>query len=284
MWSCGWPAPARVTLFLYLGGGDAGPRTVDALCQFLDWADALCFRIRRDGAVRRVDSADATAADTDPAVRAARLLLAETGSGAGADIFISARLPAGAGLGRGASRAATALVALDRLWETHLAPAVLAGLGRRLDARVPLFVDGHAAWLEGARDELTRVEPREPWYLVIVPPAEVDADERYVPAELTPGRAPPTMHDFLAHGGINVFETPVRRRHPAVAEALDWLARQRVTPRLSGTGACVFGAFPDETSARSARKRLPPGWRGVVARGSNRSLLALRSAALDEAR
>lgn len=282
-WSCGWPAPGRVTLFLYVRGGDRGPRTVTALYQFLDWADTLCFRVRCDDAVGRIDTADGDQADADPAVRAARLLQAETGSPAGSDIFVTSRLPGGAGLARSASRAATALVALDDLWGTALGRPGLARLGRRLGPGVPLFVEGHAAWAEGGGDELARVEPREPWYLVLVPPVQAAPGERYAVAELTPDRPPPTMHHFLAHGGVNVFETPARRRHPAVAEALDWLARQGITPRMSGTGACVFGAFPDETSARAARTRLPPGWRGVVARGANRSVLALRSAAVGEA-
>jgi 4-diphosphocytidyl-2-C-methyl-D-erythritol kinase len=67
----------------------------------------------------------------------------------------------------------------------------------------------------------------------------------------------------------------VRQRHPAVAEALDWLA-QFAPARLTGTGSCVFAAMPDEAAARGALARLPGRWTGYVVRGLNRSPLLAR--------
>ncbi len=61
-----------------------------------------------------------------------------------------------------------------------------------------------------------------------------------------------------------------------MAEALDWVGR--IAPaRLTGTGACVFAALPDEASAGAALAGLPDRWTGYVVRGLNRSPLAERS-------
>ena len=64
----------------------------------------------------------------------------------------------------------------------------------------------------------------------------------------------------------------VRRRHPQVAAALDWL-NQFAEPRLTGTGACVFAAFEAEQQALDALQTLPANLEGFVARGINRSPL-----------
>lgn len=281
MWSCAWPAPAKINLFLHVTGRRAdGRHELQTLFQFLDHGDTLCFRVRADGLIRRVFGAPDVAPADDLTVRAARRLQELAGTSLGADIAVTKRLPGGGGLGGGSSDAATTLLALDRLWDTGLGRADLAAIALELGADVPVFVAGHAAWAEGVGEQLTPAEPREPWYLVLVPPVTVSTAEAFADPELTRDHPPIRMRDFLAGAGVNVFEAPVRRRFPAVAEALDWLADRGLTPRLTGTGACVFGAFTEESSARAARAALPAGWRGFVARGTNRSPLATRIAAL----
>jgi 4-diphosphocytidyl-2-C-methyl-D-erythritol kinase len=282
-WSCGWPAPAKLNLFLHITGQRTGGyHELQTLFQFLDHGDSLAFRARADGAVQRFGGLDSVAPEDDLAVRAARALQATAGIATGADIWITKQIPAGSGLGGGSSDAATTLVALNRLWGAGLSPMELADIGLGLGADVPVFVHGRAAWAEGVGEELDPVEPREPWYLVIVPPVAVSTGALFAAPELTRDCPPMTMRDFLARGGSNVFELPVRSRYPEVAEAFDWLSAQGVTPRLTGTGASVFGAWGSESEARRARERLPAGWYGFAARGSNRSRLATRMTALAE--
>ncbi len=282
-WSCGWPAPAKLNLFLHITGQRAdGYHALQTLFQFLDHGDSLAFRLRADAGIRRLGGMAAVAPEDDLAIRAARALQAAAGIDAGADIAITKQIPAGGGLGGGSSDAATTLVALNRLWGAGLSPARLAQIGLGLGSDVPVFVHGRAAWAEGVGEELEPVEPREPWYLVIVPPVEVSTGALFGAPELTRDCPPMTMRDFLAGGGGNVFQLPVRHRYPEVAEALDWLSAQGMKPRLTGTGASVFGACGSEPEARAARARMPAGWYGFTARGSNRSRLATRMTALAE--
>ncbi len=277
MWSCGWPAPAKVNLFLHVTGCRAdGRHNLQTLFQFLDYGDGLAFRVRTDGAIWRRYGADGVAGEDDLAVRAARALQAFTGTSKGAEIAVTKRLPSGGGVGGGSSDAATTLLALNHLWGTGLYLRQLAELALQLGADVPVFVHGHAAWGEGLGEQLTPAEPRETWFLVIVPPVSVATAEVFKAPELTRDCPPITMRDFLSRGAGNVCEGPVRHRYPGVAEALEWLAAHGTTPRLSGTGACVFGAFAEESAARVARAALPSAWRGFVARGRNRSPLVAR--------
>ncbi|PSQ90406.1 MAG: 4-(cytidine 5'-diphospho)-2-C-methyl-D-erythritol kinase [Proteobacteria bacterium SW_6_67_9] len=277
MWSCGWPAPAKVNLFLHVTGRrDDGYHTVQTLFQFLDCGDALAFRLRDDGVIHRRFGAHEVAADDDLAVRAARTLQQDCDVAHGVDIAVTKHVPAGGGLGGGSSDAATTLAALNNLWECGLSTAALARLGATLGADVPVFLHGHAAWGEGVGDELTPFEAREACYLVVVPATEVPTGRVFADPELTRDHPLITIRDFLTGGAGNDCLPVVRARYPEVGRVLDWLASLGVTPRLSGTGACVFAAFADEGAARAARQRLPSEWGGLVAHGRNRSALATR--------
>ncbi len=105
----------------------------------------------------------------DLVVRAAKLLQSASKCTQGADISIEKRIPLGGGFGGGSSDAATALVALNRLWNTGLDDDALAALGLRLGADVPVFVRGRSAWAEGVGEVLTPLELPPASYLLVDP-------------------------------------------------------------------------------------------------------------------
>jgi len=276
-----WPAPAKLNLFLHIiGRRPDGYHLLQSVFQFLDRGDLLHFSLRDDGELRRLNELPGVPAEEDLVVRAARLLQAEAGIRLGAEIRVDKRLPMGGGLGGGSSDAATTLVALNRLWGAGLDQQALAALGLRLGADVPVFVRGRAAWAEGVGEHLEPVELPEPWYLVLVPPVTVSTAEIFRAPELTRECAPITIRDFLSGQAANVCEPVVRARYPLVDAALKWLEGY-APARMTGTGGCVFAAFPDQTWARAALADLPDGMAGFVARGCNRSPLLAR---LDEER
>jgi 4-diphosphocytidyl-2-C-methyl-D-erythritol kinase len=168
------------------------------------------------------------------------------------------------------------LVALNELWGLRLPPAALAALGLSLGADVPVFVHGRAAWAEGVGERLTPLDLPEPVFLLVRPDAAVSTAAVFQDPELTRDTPAIKIPGFLATGGRNDCEAVVRRRVPAVAEALDWLG-QFAPARLTGTGSCVYAALPDEGAARAALSHLPRRWTGYVVRGLNRSPLAARS-------
>ena len=270
-----WPAPAKINLFLHVLGRRAdGYHRLQTLFQFLDYGDALRFRLREDGAIRRSAGPAEIAEDSDLAVRAARALRAACPGSQGVDIVVDKHTPTGAGLGGGSSDAATVLVALNRLWGCDLDADQLAAIGLRLGADVPVFVRGLAAWAEGVGEQLTPVQLPEPWYLVLVPPVHVATAAIFAAPELKRDSAPISLADYLAGAGRNDCTPVTTARYPLVAEALRWLQARGLEARMSGTGSAVFAACAEEQLARDTARAAPPEWRAFAARGLNVSPLA----------
>lgn len=285
--SRGWPAPAKLNLYLGVTGRRSdGYHELETAFQVLDLADDLSFTPTRDGEIRRPRGAAGVAEESDLVVRAARRLRDHVGDPAlGVRIDVDKRLPAGAGLGGGSSDAATTLVALNRLWRLSLDDGDLATLGATLGADVALFVYGRSAWGEGIGERLTPLELPEAYYAIVFPGTGMSTAEVFQAPELTRNSPRMTMAGFLtrvAEGGVlrNDLEPVVRARHAGVRAALDWLG-ERGAARLTGSGACVYAAYPTREQARAALGGLPVAWTGYVAAGRNRSSL-LDRLALDD--
>jgi len=271
-----WPAPGKLNLCLHVvGRRPDGYHQLQTAFQFIDLHDELRFWRRPSGVVERLSQLPGVPAEDDLCVRAARRLAAGREAVPGVAIEVVKRLPMQGGVGGGSSDAATVLVALNELWGLRRPAAELAGLGLELGADVPVFVHGSAAWGEGVGDELTPLELPELVFVLVRPDATVGTAEIFKAPELTRDSPTITIADFLLTGGRNDCEPVVRRRFPAVAEALDWLA-QFAPARLTGTGSCVFAAMPGEARAREVLDRLPRRWTGYVVRGLNRSPLVAR--------
>ncbi|MEQ8426768.1 MAG: 4-(cytidine 5'-diphospho)-2-C-methyl-D-erythritol kinase [Gammaproteobacteria bacterium] len=278
MISKNWPAPAKLNLFLHITGRrQDGYHLLQTVFQFIDLVDDIEFQLTTDGALRRISAMPGVAEEDDLVIRAARLLQEHSGSTHGVDIKVNKRIPEGGGLGGGSSDAATTLVALNELWQTGLEPSQLAEIGLSLGADVPIFIYGRAAWAEGVGEQLSPVEPAEVYYLVIHPGCSVPTAAIFNAPDLTRNTPPITIRDFFDRGGINDCEAVVRKQYPEVNAAIDWLSQFAPT-RLTGTGACVFAGFEDESSAQAAREQLPATWRGFLVRGVNRSPLQARLA------
>ncbi len=267
------PAPAKLNLMLHITGRRAdGYHELQTLFQFLDYGDELVLRPREDGQIRLLTELPGVDHDNNLIVRAARLLQRESGCALGADIQLTKRLPMGGGIGGGSSDAATTLVGLDHLWNTRLGEDRLAELGLNLGADVPVFVRGRAAFAEGVGERLQPVDLPEPWFLVIAPQVSVSTAEIFADPELTRNTPAITVRSLLAGGGHNDCQPVVEKRYPEVRNALS-LLNKFVQARMTGTGACVFGSFPNEGEADKVRRQLPATLPSFVARGRNVSML-----------
>ena len=270
-WGVVWPAPAKLNLMLRIVGRRSdGYHQLQTVFQFVDIADQLRFRLRDDGLIHRTKALDGVPEESDLSLRAARLLQSELNGRAGVDIDLRKLLPLGAGLGGGSSDAATTLLALNQLWRGGLSTQRLAEIGLRLGADVPVFVHGFAAWAEGIGERLERLELPEVWYLVLFPFCHVSTADIFSDPELTRDSARITIADFFAGSRENDCLPVVCKRHPEVADAIEWLEKY-ADARLTGTGAAVFAAFESEGEAQGVLARLPEHMQGVVGRGLNRS-------------
>ena len=270
-----WPAPAKLNLFLRITGRRAdGYHELQTVFRLLDWGDRLLLRVREDGRIVREGSSVPGVPEADDlAVRAAKILQEHTNCAFGTDIVVEKHIPAGGGFGGGSSDAATVLCALDRLWGLDLGEDVLATLGLRLGADVPVFVRGRSAWAEGVGEQLQPLDLPPAWYLLVDPGVHVPTAALFADPDLTRNAPPAKIAHFIAGSVLdNAFEPVLRCREPAVEAVFDVLA-QVGTPRLTGTGSGCFIEFPDRDSAQSALARLPRGLRAWLAAGVDHSPL-----------
>ena len=271
------PAPAKLNLFLHvIGRRPDGYHLLQTLFQLLDYGDTLHFTLREDGVITRSTELDGVPQDSDLTVRAARLLRAAAEARLskklpGVDIAIDKRLPMGGGLGGGSSDAATTLMALNHLWQAGFSRAELMALGLQLGADVPFFIFGRNAFAEGVGEVLTPVGTPECWYVVIEPGVLVPTAAVFGAPDLTRETKTVKITDFSASAGLigsfgkNDLQPVVARRFEPVADALKWLA-QYGEARMTGSGACVFSAFPDEFAADAALRNVPQRWKAWKAR------------------
>lgn len=180
------PAPAKLNLWLHIiGRRPDGYHELETVFQFLDHADQLHYSLRDDGQIHLRTEIAGVPHDSNLIVKAARKLQQQSGCALGVDIWLDKILPMGGGIGGGSSNAATTLLALNHLWQLGWDEDRLAGLGLGLGADVPVFVRGHAAFAQGVGEQLTPVDPEEPWYVVLVPQVSVSTAEIFSHPELT---------------------------------------------------------------------------------------------------
>ena len=279
------PAPAKLNLFLHVLGRRAdGYHELQSAFALIDLADWIDIERRDDGRLHR--SGDVIGdPEADLALRAARLLQQRAGSSYGADIHVTKRIPAGAGLGGGSSDAATTLIALNRLWNTGLDRGQLAELALQLGADVPFFVHGTNAFAEGRGERLTPLALAPTHYAVIWPQVAVSTKEIFADSGLTRNTKATKISDFSAAAdpvpqflraggesgtevlfGANDLEAVARRRFPVIDQVLAHLARFGAA-RMTGSGSAAFAVVAHEDAARAAIAGLPEQWRGWVARG-----------------
>lgn len=253
-WSV-WPAPARLNLKLRVAGyRDDGSVALQAAYRRLDWSDEICLRVRADGVIRRLDTADADVEDV--VMRAARLLRERTGTRHGAEFSLTRRVARGGGLGIDDSIAATVLVALNERWRCGLGDGAMAELAGRLGPQVAAFMHADPAWIEADGRTTPLALPRR-HYVVLDPGEPGCVTTAPAMAELTPPVPPATISAFTS-GEVaqNAFAAGVCRRHPRVAAALDWLGRQGVA-QLSGSGGCGFVEVRTLEQAQAIAARCP---------------------------
>ncbi|MBF8726994.1 4-(cytidine 5'-diphospho)-2-C-methyl-D-erythritol kinase [Pseudomonas putida] len=267
------PAPAKLNLWLHIIGRRAdGYHELETVFQFLDHGDELSFAVREDGMIRLHSDLDTVPHDSNLIVRAARQLQVQSGTPLGADIWLDKVLPMGGGIGGGSSDAATTLLGLAHLWQLDWNEDRLAALGLGLGADVPVFVRGHAAFAQGVGEQLTPVDPEQPWYVVLVPQVSVSTAEVFSHPQLTRDSLPLKMRPVPKGNSRNDCQPVVEQNYPEVRNALNALGKF-TEARLTGTGSCVFGAFPSKAEADKVLALLSATQTGFVAKGSNISML-----------
>ena len=250
-------APAKLNLFLHITGRRPdGYHLIQSVFMLIDWCDTLHFELRSDGQISREDLSLALPAE-DLIVRAARALQAigglTHGACKGAHIGVHKRIPAQAGMGGGSSDAASALLALNRLWQLGLPLSELAAIGLGLGADVPFFLYGHNAWVEGVGEKMTPIALPDGQFVVVKPPDGVQTATIFQHPDLKRDTPTAIISGFAENPfgfGHNDLQSVAQGMCPGITQALAWLAdfegglnqvlNQGLKGRMTGSGSAVF--------------------------------------------
>ncbi|MCQ9085203.1 4-(cytidine 5'-diphospho)-2-C-methyl-D-erythritol kinase [Vibrio harveyi] len=268
-----WPSPAKLNLFLYINGRtENGYHELQTLFQFVDHGDELTIQANDSGEITMSPEIEGVPLQDNLIWKAATALQRYAKCSYGAHIDLHKILPMGGGIGGGSSNAATTLVALNYLWQTHLSDDELAEIGLTLGADVPVFVRGFAAFAEGVGEKLSPAHPDEKWYLVVRPNVSIATADIFGHPDLTRNTPKRDLETLLNTPSVNDCEKIVRMLYPEVDKQLSWLL-QYAPSRLTGTGSCVFAEFSSKSEAETILAQLSDKVSAFVAQGRNISPL-----------
>jgi 4-diphosphocytidyl-2-C-methyl-D-erythritol kinase len=271
-------SPAKLNLFLHINGQLAnGYHELQSLFHFLDYGDEMTFSTNDSSEVTLSCNLVELESESNLVIKAANALLMANQLSVppiGMHIDVAKKLPLGGGVGGGSSNAATALIALNWLWQLNMNSSQLESIGNKIGADVPIFVRGETSIAEGTGEKLMPYPIEEKWYLVLTPDAHVNTAQLFSAPDL-PRDTKKQLLAEIDYTGLtdehhNDFEKLVVSKYPTVAKARNWLL-EYAPSRMTGTGACVFSVFDTEAQAREVLQKLPEDMTGFVAKGCNNS-------------
>jgi 4-diphosphocytidyl-2-C-methyl-D-erythritol kinase len=267
--------PAKVNLHLeVLGRRPDGYHELRTLLQSVDLYDELTVGASVHGTLR-LDVVPAGAVDCGPenlVLRAAREVWREMGTRPGAHITLEKRIPVGGGLGGGSANAAASLILLEAFWSAGLDRQALLRIAAGLGSDVPFFLEGGLALGVGRGEEIHPLaDLGELGIVLVVPDLSISTAEVYgrLDERLTSSRQRANVMDLTAdlengfrwESLVNDLQPVVLHGWPEVAEALEAVrATAPLHAAVSGSGAVVYGVYPDRLAAGSAADSLGLGW------------------------
>jgi len=265
------PSPAKINLCLRIIGKRAdGYHNLQTIMQTLAFGDEIKLILRRDAQIILHNPIKGVPNVQNLIIRSAKILQ-QFAPNYGVDIYLVKNIPQGAGLGGGSSNAATVLLGLNKLWQLDFSLTKLAEFGLQLGADVPFFIYGKSALIEGIGEQITPIELRAKWCVLIMPPVSVATATIFKAKQLTRNSKTSKLCALLVDKQ-NDCTTTVMQLYTQVKQAI-FLLNQYAKARLSGTGSSVFALFDDEKQAQKVMQAISPKMNCIVTQTLNRSLL-----------
>lgn len=241
-----------------LGRRPDGYHEIDTLFQTIDLSDWIRFE-EDERLTLSIDQGTLPSDESNLVLRAARALSGRVGGNRGARLYLSKRIPVGAGLGGGSADAAATLLGLNALWRLEKTVGELCAIGATIGSDVPFFLFGGLARGTGRGDRIEPLPDRPEESLVLLLPSfGMATPEVYRALDAAPAPDPvPPRADSLAMPDRNDLETAAERLRPELSPLRSaLLAEGAVSARLSGSGSTVFGVFRSQPEARAAAAAL----------------------------
>lgn len=276
-------APAKVNLFLHVGGPDAeGYHPISSLMVFADVGDRVMLQPSDALAFETSGpfGGDIPVGEDNLVVRAAKAFQLRLGRPTPPyRLILDKHLPIAAGLGGGSSDAGAALKLLRDGLAADLADDDLEALAASLGADGAACFRASALMAEGRGEILSPAPALPELHAVLVNPgvpSPTGAVYRRYDAAIHPEGAsrpflPPNLESaeevagWLAVATRNDLEAPATALQPRIGEALDVLRDEpeSLLVRMSGSGATCFSLCVGDIEAETLAERLEtmrPDW------------------------
>lgn len=257
---------------------------LSTLFQTVDLHDELSFSLSDELSFKVINenfSTNLPIDDRNLVIKAANLLSKSLGKSLGARIELKKAIPLGGGLGGGSSDAATALLALNKLWDANLDKKELIKMASLLGSDVPFFLFGGTAWGKGRGVDITLAPDIDaPNLLLVNPLVEISTSSVYLEFDrLTNFGQMSTLATYFFTSKKSLFAKTKNSLSP-IAKAicplvkivelkLKSLGAEAVL--MSGSGATVWAHFPSASSQNSAFQALSEsGWLVIKSRTVSR--------------
>jgi len=195
--------------------------------------------------------------------KAKEILEQYTGKTINVQIYLSKRIPIGAGLGGGSSDAATTLVTLNRLLKLGLDSVELNKLALELGSDVPFFLNPFPSYGTSRGEILEQIDFKIKESILLINPG-IFVSTKWAYEKITPKKPELSLIDYYRRAKLNLdnysdiiknsFEKPVINEFQAIGKLKEEICESGADfVLMSGSGSSLFGLFSDKEKAMDAQ-------------------------------
>lgn len=244
-----------------------GYHEIRSVMQQIDLSDQLSFSENKNGVIITCDNDQVPVDKSNLVYKAWEELSKLAKTKIGIRVHIKKRIPVAAGLAGGSTNCATALNALNKLWDLALTEKELMDIGIKIGADVPYCLMGGTALAEGVGEKLTQLRSFKDKSMLIANPG-IQISTSYAYSKLELGKNKKNMEEILncidnmdihciSKKMYNVMEDSIIPEHPQIGKLKEEMVKSGALGALmSGSGASVFGLYDDIDYLKFAEKKL----------------------------
>lgn len=263
-------APAKLNLVLeILGKRSDGFHNISSIMQTVGLFDELSFE--QSDKLELHCNIPELEIDDNLVLKAARILKQKCGYSGGAAIRLNKRIPLDSGLGGGSSNAATALLALNKLWSAGCNIEELIKMGAEIGSDVPFFLRGGTCIAEGRGEWITALpDIQQRWFVLIRPEVTVPRGKtanmyKMVTASvMTGGEYTSAARDFIVkdrkitgHYLYNAFDALAFPAYPGLDVYWDQFKKAgAMRVHIAGAGPVLFTMLGEKSRTEALAIKL----------------------------